>query len=140
MLDSAVLCPLQEWAVRNSAPFPALLPAKYQVQNVEQTLELATDCAGLKPLDVMQPEGPSFSVNGNEVSWQKWNFRVSFNYREGLVLHNVGCAPLLDQSIGPLHIALHWRASRSLVSPATPYIISDCSLGSWLSNFRLSNS
>ena len=62
---------------------------------------LATDCAGLKPLDVVQPEGPSFSVNGNEVSWQKWNFRVSFNYREGLVLHNVGCAPLLDPEHWP---------------------------------------
>ena len=84
---------------------------------------------------MVQPEGPSFSVNGNEVSWQKWNFRVSFNYREGLVLHNVGCAPFLDQSIGLLHIALHWRASRSHVLPATPYIIGDCSLGSWLSSF-----
>lgn len=54
-------------------------------------------CAGLKPLDVVQPEGPSFSVNGNEVSWQKWNFRISFNYREGLVLHNVGCARCVHQ-------------------------------------------
>ena len=50
--------------------------------------------AGLKPLNVVQPEGPSFSVDGNEVAWQKWSFRVSFNYREGLVLHNVGCARL----------------------------------------------
>lgn len=46
--------------------------------------------AGLKPLNIVQPEGPSFQVNGNEISWQKWNMRISFNYREGLVLHNVG--------------------------------------------------
>lgn len=46
--------------------------------------------AGLKPLNIVQPEGPSFQVHGNEISWQKWNMRVSFNYREGLVLHNVG--------------------------------------------------
>ena len=39
----------------------------------------------------LQPEGPSFNVTGNHVSWQKWDFRVSFNYREGLVLHNLKC-------------------------------------------------
>ncbi len=43
----------------------------------------------LKPLDVIQPEGPSFAVRGHEVSWQKWNLRVGFNPREGLVLHTV---------------------------------------------------
>ena len=45
---------------------------------------------GLKPLNILQPEGPSFQVQGNHVRWQKWDFRVSFNYREGLVFHNVG--------------------------------------------------
>ncbi|KAJ2956148.1 hypothetical protein NQZ79_g7968 [Umbelopsis isabellina] len=43
----------------------------------------------VKPLVVQQPEGVSFKVNGNEIDWQKWNLRISFNYREGLVLHNV---------------------------------------------------
>lgn len=43
----------------------------------------------LKPYNVVQPEGPSFTCNGNEISWQKWKFRVSFTPREGLVLHNV---------------------------------------------------
>lgn len=43
----------------------------------------------LKPLDIIQPEGPSFNVEGNEVSWQKWNFRVGFTPREGLVLHTI---------------------------------------------------
>lgn len=43
----------------------------------------------LKPYIVQQPEGPSFSVQGNAVSWQKWNFRVGFNNREGLVIHNL---------------------------------------------------
>lgn len=44
----------------------------------------------LKPLHVHQPEGPSFSVtDGNSVSWQKWRFRVGFNYREGLTLHDI---------------------------------------------------
>ncbi len=41
----------------------------------------------IKPLDIVQPEGPSFTVNGYEVSWQKWNFHIGFNSREGLTLH-----------------------------------------------------
>ncbi|KAH6975115.1 amine oxidase [Ilyonectria sp. MPI-CAGE-AT-0026] len=43
----------------------------------------------LKPYIVKQPQGPSFSVNGHEVSWQKWRFRVGFTNRDGLVLYNV---------------------------------------------------
>jgi primary-amine oxidase len=43
----------------------------------------------LKPLHISQPEGPSFSVDGWGVTWQKWSFRVGFTAREGLVLHQV---------------------------------------------------
>jgi hypothetical protein len=44
----------------------------------------------LKPLQVVQPEGPSFIVtDGNLVQWQKWSFRIGFNYREGTTIHNV---------------------------------------------------
>jgi hypothetical protein len=28
-------------------------------------------------------QGPSFSVDGMAVTWQKWSFRVGFNYRSG---------------------------------------------------------
>ncbi len=44
----------------------------------------------LKPLQITQPEGPSFTVEGHLVRWQKWQFRVGFCPREGLVLHTVG--------------------------------------------------
>lgn len=43
----------------------------------------------LKPLSVVQPEGPSFSVDGNLVQWQGWRFRIGFNPREGAVLHDM---------------------------------------------------
>eukprot|EP00929_Paragymnodinium_shiwhaense_P023135 TRINITY_DN1456_c1_g1_i2.p1 TRINITY_DN1456_c1_g1~~TRINITY_DN1456_c1_g1_i2.p1 ORF type:complete len:476 (-),score=61.53 TRINITY_DN1456_c1_g1_i2:419-1846(-) len=43
----------------------------------------------LKQLNIVQPDGPSFTVEGNVVKWQKWQLRVGFNYREGLVLHDV---------------------------------------------------
>ncbi|KAL7785640.1 copper amine oxidase [Trichoderma ceciliae] len=60
-----------------------------------KAVEYAHDLLGmplrpdLKPLIVQQPEGPSFSLDGHLVQWQKWRFRVGFNYREGLVLYNV---------------------------------------------------
>jgi primary-amine oxidase len=43
----------------------------------------------LKPLEIVQPEGPSFTVEGQLVRWQKWHVRVGFTGREGLVLHEV---------------------------------------------------
>ncbi len=45
--------------------------------------------ADLKPLEISQPEGPSFTVNGHEVSWQKWRFRLGFSPREGLILYHI---------------------------------------------------
>ncbi|TML59148.1 MAG: primary-amine oxidase, partial [Actinobacteria bacterium] len=44
----------------------------------------------LKPLEISQPEGASFTVEGNLVRWQKWSFRVSMEQHEGLILHTVG--------------------------------------------------
>src|SRR5262249_8931873 len=43
----------------------------------------------IKPLEITQAEGPSFTVTGNQVTWQKWNFVVGFNAREGLTLHHL---------------------------------------------------
>lgn len=38
----------------------------------------------LKPFIITQPEGPSFQIDGYQITWQKWRFRVGFNAREGL--------------------------------------------------------
>ncbi|KAJ5232125.1 hypothetical protein N7468_005081 [Penicillium chermesinum] len=44
----------------------------------------------LKPLNVVQPEGPSFKVTDESlVEWQKWRLRVAFNPREGATIHDV---------------------------------------------------
>ena len=45
--------------------------------------------SGLKPIEVVQPEGPSFTVDGWCVEWCGWSFRVGFTPREGLVLHDL---------------------------------------------------
>ena len=64
----------------------------------------------VKALNIEQPDGPSFTVSDeNFVKWQKWTFQVGFNYREGLVLHNVSFdgRPILNRG--------------SLVEMAVPY-------------------
>ena len=43
----------------------------------------------LKPIEITQPEGPSFRLDGSLVEWENWTMRVGFNAREGLVLHDV---------------------------------------------------
>jgi primary-amine oxidase len=56
------------------------------------------------PLDVVQPEGPGFAIEGRKVTWQNWSFRVGFSHREGLVLHEVSYRdgdverPVLDRA------------------------------------------
>ncbi len=44
----------------------------------------------LKPIQITQPEGTSFSVeDGYRVRWQKWEFMVGFSPREGLILYHI---------------------------------------------------
>jgi primary-amine oxidase len=43
----------------------------------------------LKPLEIIQPEGPSFTIEGNLVRWQNWSLRIGFNHREGMTLHQL---------------------------------------------------
>ncbi|CRL26750.1 Copper amine oxidase [Penicillium camemberti] len=64
-------------------PWRFVEPKEY----VPEALKLRED---LKPLRVLQPEGTSYSINTNNVlNWQKWQFRVCFNYREGLLLRDI---------------------------------------------------
>jgi primary-amine oxidase len=42
------------------------------------------------PLEISQPAGVGFTLDGYQLSWQDWQLRLGFNHREGLVLHQVG--------------------------------------------------
>ncbi|MCU1453229.1 MAG: primary-amine oxidase [Acidimicrobiales bacterium] len=44
----------------------------------------------LRPLEITQPEGPSFTIDGNVLRWQRWSMHVSLDPLEGLVLRDVG--------------------------------------------------
>ncbi|MGY1690402.1 primary-amine oxidase [Geodermatophilus sp. SYSU D01105] len=43
----------------------------------------------LTPIEITQPEGPSFTVEDDVVRWAGWEFRVGFDAREGLVLNQL---------------------------------------------------
>ncbi|MEN9251080.1 MAG: primary-amine oxidase [Thermostichales cyanobacterium BF3_bins_165] len=42
-----------------------------------------------KPLRLSHPNGASYRINGNEITWQGWKFRYLMHPREGLVLYTV---------------------------------------------------
>jgi len=63
-------------------PFPPLR-GSYLPEDVG---EMRTD---LRPIEITQPEGASFTVDGNLVQWQKWSLRVGFDPYEGLTLHDI---------------------------------------------------
>lgn len=64
-------------------------PWRY-VEPSEYVPELLKHRRDLKPLRVQQPEGVSYSISlENVLSWQKWQFHIGFNYREGLLLRDV---------------------------------------------------
>lgn len=76
----------------------------------------------LKPIEITQPEGPSFQVDGSLVTWEGWQLRVGFNAREGLTLHQL---TFQDRSV-------LYRAS--VPEMVVPY--GDTSLGRfWISYF-----
>ena len=64
-------------------------PWLFESGNVPEVERFRED---LKPIEITQPEGPSFTVDGHAVSWQKWQVRIGFTPREGLVLHQVSYA------------------------------------------------
>ncbi len=46
--------------------------------------------ANTKPIVVMQPAGPSFTIDKGLVSWMNWQFRFRLDPRQGVVLNTVG--------------------------------------------------
>jgi len=65
---------------------PVPLPPQAGNYATGRVPDLRTD---IQPLEITQPAGPSFLVEGCQVAWQKWKFVVGFNAREGLTLHHL---------------------------------------------------
>jgi len=43
----------------------------------------------LPPLEISQPDGQGFEINGNEITWDNWSFRYKMDPRNGLVLNQI---------------------------------------------------
>ena len=65
----------------NTAP-----PINYHAEAIKADAGYRTD---VKPINISQPEGVSFTVEGRTINWLNWSVHVGFNYREGIVLSNV---------------------------------------------------
>jgi primary-amine oxidase len=71
-------------AIQEGDPIP--LPPESGNYDVRSVGALRTD---LRPLEIHQPEGPSFTVSGNVIEWQRWRLHVHVDPVEGLVVSDV---------------------------------------------------
>jgi primary-amine oxidase len=67
-------------------------PVPAEAGNFDDPEQVGPPREGLRPIEITQPEGPSFTVEGNRVRWAGWDVRVGFNEREGLTLHELSFA------------------------------------------------
>ena len=67
----------------------ATLPVPAEEGNFDDPAFTGPPRTTQRPITITQPEGPSFTVDGDVVSWEGWTFRVGFDPREGLVLHQL---------------------------------------------------
>jgi primary-amine oxidase len=65
------------------------LPVPAEPGNFDDPEQAGPQRTTLKPIEITQPEGPSFALDGNLLTWQNWSLRVGFNEREGLTLHQL---------------------------------------------------
>ncbi|MEV0389723.1 primary-amine oxidase [Nonomuraea sp. NPDC050643] len=67
-----------------------------------------------RPIVISQPEGPSFTLEGNLLRWENWSLRVGFDAREGLVLHQLS---FRDRDAGRDRSIVHRASIAEMVVP-----------------------
>ena len=75
----------------------------------EDNQPLRTD---LRPLDIVQPEGVSFTLDGNLLTWQRWSMRVSMDPLEGW-----SSTPSATTTAGGVRPILHRASISEMVVP-----------------------
>jgi primary-amine oxidase len=65
------------------------LPIPAEEGNFDDPVYTGPPRRTLNPIEITQPDGPSYTVNGNTVAWEGWTFRIGFDAREGLTLHQL---------------------------------------------------
>ena len=77
-LDTSEVVAIEEDSL---IPIPAT-PAPYRASDTGASV-------ALKPLEITQPDGASFTVDGWLINWERWSFRIGWCQREGLLIHDV---------------------------------------------------
>ncbi|KAL2426677.1 Copper amine oxidase 1 [Exophiala dermatitidis] len=93
-------------------PLSKAPPNNYHVKDIEENGGYRTD---VKPINITQPEGVSFKVQGRTIEWQNFSVHVGFNYREGIVLNNITYFDKNESKARPLFYRL------SLAEMVVPY-------------------
>ncbi|WP_428926270.1 primary-amine oxidase [Marinibacterium sp. SX1] len=65
-----------------AVPVPEM-EVNYDAQFIDETRE------DLRPIDVIQPDGVTFTMEGRTIKWHDWSILIGFNGREGLTLHDI---------------------------------------------------
>ena len=73
----------------NGGVEPPNVMGEYVPKHIPDRIRSASRREPLKALAIEQPDGPSFTLEGNLLRWQNWSLRIGFNYREGMTLHTV---------------------------------------------------
>ncbi|HTZ56925.1 MAG TPA: hypothetical protein VMB49_02460 [Acidobacteriaceae bacterium] len=64
-------------------------PVPMSTSDINYEVGPAIPRPGTKPLEVTQPEGPSYTIKDGEVEWQDWHFHFRLDPRVGAVLNLV---------------------------------------------------
>ena len=67
-------------------------PIPQTTGNFDDPAEQGAPLEGLRPIVITQPDGPSYTVDGERVSWGNWDLRIGFDTREGLILRELSFA------------------------------------------------
>jgi primary-amine oxidase len=122
--------------IHEPRPYETVPPNEY----ISDHQQLRSD---IKPLQVIQPEGASFSITptgetGQIVEWQKWSFRVGYNQREGMVLYDVryDSRPLFYRlSLSDMNIP--YADPRHPFHKKSAYDLGDAGAGAMANNLKL---
>lgn len=91
------------------------IPIAHQPSNYSTEFLKTKQWSPCKPLQITQPLGPSFTIKDTyNVNFANWTFRVGFNAREGLTLHNI---QFLDRTTNQPRNLFHRLSVSEMVVP-----------------------
>ncbi|MGC0364738.1 primary-amine oxidase [Rhodococcus sp. 27YEA15] len=65
------------------------IPVPAETGRIDTAPHATPQSTTLRPIEITQPDGASFTVDDDVVTWENWKFRVGFDVREGLTLHQL---------------------------------------------------